>query len=418
MGCCVGYAAIAALSALAAPVGKFDEAIPLLHGALVQQGRTPSLDFYSFYPPLGLYLNAAAFDFLGRSVLAARLLADLFYLGVLLLVVWFFSSRYRSSEPLIPAAVLLIAASIGGLLTMPVWEGFALSLAALLTYLVSHGLGRYRLWVVAGSACSPGLTLLCRINFGGYVAAVVMLDLLLQRVPGVDDGRRARPASGIATLVAFAVPAAVCVGGVCLVVYGRDVGTALSEFILTAQRMMVVRFMDLRPTADVASAVLLPPLWFSFRVLKGHAAIPAKAFMPAAVGLVLLVVALFGSTHFSVALIVAALEIAAVLLLHTFVHRLERAELSVLLFFCCLLHYFLSRADWGHFRVLPVVAAFLLPLLVMSGHEADRAKVEQPTATGTAFAVLMVAVLPFALSTELRPGVSGLPHGVTLLETW
>ena len=35
-----GYAAIAALTALAAPVGNFDDAIPLLHGALVQQGRT------------------------------------------------------------------------------------------------------------------------------------------------------------------------------------------------------------------------------------------------------------------------------------------------------------------------------------------------------------------------------------------
>ena len=80
-------------------------------------------------------------------------------------MVWFFSSRYRSSEPLLPAAVLLIAASIGGPVTMPAWEGFALSLAALLTYLVSHGLGRYRLWVVAGSGVLTGLALLCRINF-------------------------------------------------------------------------------------------------------------------------------------------------------------------------------------------------------------------------------------------------------------
>ena len=110
----MSYAAITALSALAAPVGKFDDAIPLLHGMLVQQGRTPNLDFYSFYPPLGLYLNAAAFASSAGPCIAARLLADLFYLGVLLLVVWFFSSRYRSSEPLVPAAVLLIAASIGG----------------------------------------------------------------------------------------------------------------------------------------------------------------------------------------------------------------------------------------------------------------------------------------------------------------
>ena len=78
-----GYAAFTAVGALAAPVGKFDDAIPLLHGMLVQQGRTPNLDFYSFYPPLSLYLNAAAFSLMGRSIIAARLVADIFYVGVL-----------------------------------------------------------------------------------------------------------------------------------------------------------------------------------------------------------------------------------------------------------------------------------------------------------------------------------------------
>jgi hypothetical protein len=256
---------------------------------------------------------------------------------------------------------------------------------------------------------------LCRLNFGGDVAAVVMLDMLLQHVPGFDGRPRARPASGMATFVAFAVPAAVCVGAGCLVVYGQDIGTGFAEFVGAAQRMMAVRFMDLRLDVDIAFAVLLPALWFSFRILQGNAAIPVKAFVPAAVGLVILVVALLGRTHFSVALIVAALAIAAVILLHTFVHRLERAELGVLLFYCCVLHYFLSRADWVHFRVLPVLAAFLLPLLVMSGPEVDRTKVEQTTATGTAFAVLMTAVFFFALSIHFRPGFSRFPHGVTLL---
>jgi hypothetical protein len=55
------YAAVAISSSLATPVGKFDDAIPLLHGMLVQQGHTPNLDFYSFYPPLNLYLNAGEF---------------------------------------------------------------------------------------------------------------------------------------------------------------------------------------------------------------------------------------------------------------------------------------------------------------------------------------------------------------------
>jgi hypothetical protein len=74
-----GYAVLAIVSSFAAPVDKFDDAIPLLHGMLVQQGYTPNLDFYSFYPPLNLYLNAAAFRLLGRTVIAARVVADIFY---------------------------------------------------------------------------------------------------------------------------------------------------------------------------------------------------------------------------------------------------------------------------------------------------------------------------------------------------
>jgi hypothetical protein len=119
-----GYLAISALTVLAAPVGKFDDAIPLLHGTLVQQGRIPNLDFYSFYPPLGLYLHAAAFDLFGRSVIAARLLADLFYLGVLLLVAWFFSSRYRFSNPLVPRRCCWLRQVSGGWSPCPCGRGW------------------------------------------------------------------------------------------------------------------------------------------------------------------------------------------------------------------------------------------------------------------------------------------------------
>jgi len=204
------YAAVTALSSLAAPVGKFDDAIPLVHGMLVQQGSTPNVDFYSFYPPLNLYLNAAAFSILGRSVVAARVMADLFYIGVLLLTVWFFSSRYRSGGPLVPAAVLLVAASIGNLITMPLWPGLSLSLAALLTYLCSQNLHRYRLWAVVGSGILAALAMLSRINFGAYAAAVVVLDLLLQRRIDLSDRHDADSGHKQATLAAFGAPLVVC----------------------------------------------------------------------------------------------------------------------------------------------------------------------------------------------------------------
>jgi hypothetical protein len=411
-----GYMAFTAVGSLAAPVGKFDDAIPLVHGTLVQQGRTPNLDFYSFYPPLSLYLNAAVFSILGRSVIAERLVAGAFYVAFLLLTGWFFSSRYRTSGPLVPAAVLLIATSIGGLVTLPSWEGFALSLAAVLTYLCSHGLRRHRLWVVAGAGVLTALAILCRINFGGYAAAVIVLDLLLQRIGSFDDGQGADSPSLLATSAAFAAPAAVCVAGGFLAIYGRDIGFALSEFIVTAQRMMALRgFITLRLDAFVACTVMLPPLWFSFRMLKGDGRIPAMAFVPAAVAVLMLLVTLLGRAHFSIAPIVVALEIASVVLLHVFVHRLERAELSVLLFFSCALHYFLSRMDWDHWRILPVAAAFLLPLLVMSRHEPGRTRYERTTAKGTAFAVMAAAIILLVSSTEFRTGFSWFPKGVALL---
>ena len=81
-------------------------------------------------------MNAAAFALLGRSVVAVRMInMDLLYLWVLYLVTRFFSNRFANSRPLIPLAVLLVAASIGLTIAEPSWPGFAMSMAALLMYL-------------------------------------------------------------------------------------------------------------------------------------------------------------------------------------------------------------------------------------------------------------------------------------------
>ena len=73
------YVAVAMTCALAAPLGKFDDALPLLHGMLIQRGDVPNVDFYSFYPPLNLYLNAAVFSLFGRTVIASRMLSNAFF---------------------------------------------------------------------------------------------------------------------------------------------------------------------------------------------------------------------------------------------------------------------------------------------------------------------------------------------------
>ena len=69
------YALAVVVSSFAGPVGEFDDALVLVHGALVQGGRTPSVDFWSFYPGGIHYLNAAAFSLFGKTVSRCVLLA-------------------------------------------------------------------------------------------------------------------------------------------------------------------------------------------------------------------------------------------------------------------------------------------------------------------------------------------------------
>src|SRR5262245_29396789 len=235
------YAAVAISFSFAAPVDKFDDAIPLLHGMLIQQGYTPNLDFYSFYPPLNLYLNAAAFKLLGRTVIAARALADILYVIVLMLVTWLFRSRFRSYGPLVPAAVLVVATSIGAAIVLPAWPGFAISLAAVLVYLCSREVKRYRIWLVGLSGLLAALGLLSRINFGCYAVMVIGLDFLRRLWLDGNRSGRVRLRSELTTVAAFTIPLITCCLGLCMWIYGSNIGVALSQFIVTAQRLMAVR---------------------------------------------------------------------------------------------------------------------------------------------------------------------------------
>ena len=168
-----------------------------------------------------------------------------------------------------------------------------------------------------------------------------------------------------------------CVAGVCLAVYGTRCRLGSLGVLLHGAAIDGASRVHGSAAGCVCrtAAVMLPPLWFSLRILKGDAADPCQGIRSSG-GLP----CSFSWWRFSG-------------------ERISRSRsrrrgdgdrrrhpppdvrpssgtgrVSVLLFFCCMLHYFLSRVDWDHFRVLPVVAAFLLPLLVMSGHEAGRAK--------------------------------------------
>ena len=400
----VSYVACVAIAHFATRLGYFDAAIPLVDGMLIQQGQTPNLDFYSFYPPLGLYMNAAAFGLFGRSVFAVRMINVMLYLWVLYLVARFFSNRFANSRPLIPLAVLLVAASIGLTIAEPLWPGFAMSMAALLMYLgwICGGQNRFSL-VVTG--IFTGLAMLWRMNFGGYVAIVVAVDLLTQWwCRGKARWNRGHLKSDVQTAAAFVLPLLVCWIGISLLIYGKHLGTAVSQFVIGAQKLMAVKgFIELGPTGDIVCAVTLVPAWFFFRVLNGAEEISVKSLVPVAVAAGFLTLMIGARTQVTVATLLAALEVGAVVALHVFVRRLERCEFCLLLYFCGLLHYFLVRADWNHERLLPVGAAMLVPFLTLLRSGSAHPQGESLVSKGTAFVVLTVATFVFVTSSDFRP---------------
>lgn len=402
-----GYVAIAVIASLAGPLPEFDEAIPLVHGILVQQGRIPNLDFASVYPPLGLYLNAGVFSLLARTVIASRAVGIVLYLLVAFLTYRFFRSRFLQSRSLVPAAVLLVAASIGSALNSAVWPGFAISFVALLTYFCSHSHVRHARWVIGLSGILTGLALLYRINFGAYAAAVIVGDLLLHWCCN-----RGRLKSTVLDLSAYLGPLIACSVGLCFLIYGKDIATAVYQFTVTMQKLMLLwGFVNLEYNADLICAILLPLGWFSFRIVQGKEELSAKALIPLAFALVLLGVALAGRTYPSIGMIVVALQLASVLFLYIFVYRLERSELSIVLFFCCLVHYYLSRADWYHWRMLPVLESMLLAFLVLSRSE----KKEESVSKGTSLAVLLSAVCLLLAAPDFRPAAVHVRNGVKLI---
>jgi hypothetical protein len=410
-----GYVFCAVMSFFAVPVDRFDDSIALVDALLVQQGRTPNLDFFSYYPPLGHYLNAAAFNLLGYTVLAVRVIGAALYFALLLSAGKLFRSRCPQFVSLLPVAMLFLASSIGNAISLPSWPGFAVSVLALVTYLYAQGGTRGRLWIVAVSGALTAAALLYRINFGGYVAIAVVVDQLLpwrDRSGALPWGRQSlRNYLSIAAV--FWGLLALCSVGFCLWVYGRHIVTPVLNLVVFGQALIVARFNDLPFSLAITCAVALPPLWIFVRSVTGVDVIPLKAFSPVAIGVCLLVMVRLGHAHASIVPIVVAVEAVAVILLHLFVYRLERFELIGLLFFCGLLHYYLSRVDYPHWRLLPIGAALLLLLLIFSATGAVKSE-RGSISKGSAFAMLMIAIFVCLTSVELRPVAAYIPNGVRL----
>jgi len=161
--------------------------------------------------------------------------------------------------------------------------------------------------------------------------------------------------------------------------------------------------------------LVVPPAWFLFRILKSTNVVPLKALVPATLAIFPLAMFHFGHSHVKAAIVLTGFEFAAVIFLHVFIRRLERSEFCALVFFCGLLHYFVSRADWHHWRVLPLGLALLVPFLLLSERDPKEPTSESGVSKGTALAVLFAAFVTGFGTPGLRPTPSQVAVGFRLL---
>ncbi|MEP6539054.1 MAG: hypothetical protein ABJF23_27200 [Bryobacteraceae bacterium] len=262
-----------------------------------------------------------------------------------------------------------------------------------------------------------GAAVLYRVNFGVYVAVVVFCDLLVQW--WLDNSTRwtsTRLKNILWDLLAYAVPLILFVTAFCLAIYGKHFSSAIYEFTVNTQRLMALRsFNDLESYADLTFSVLLPLGWFSFRLLQGKDEFSAKALIPAILAFAVFGATLAGRTNPSIPVIILALQLGLVIFLHVKVYGLERPELCLLLFFCCLIHYYLSRADWFHWRFLPIIEAMLLVFLLLSRPPGKNEEARSSVSKGTSLAVLLAAFCLLLEAKDFRISAASVRNGVRLL---
>jgi hypothetical protein len=204
--------------------------------------------------------------------------------------------------------------------------------------------------------------------------------------------------------------------------YGRHVGLAMSQFVVEAARVMATRgFIDLEMTsARLVCLITFPCAWFCLRMLSGREVVSPRALIPATCAVGILAAAVLLRQDRSVISVVVGLEVIAVVALHLFVQRLERAEFCLVLFSAVSLHYFLSRADPYHWRFLLTGPALLLPFLLLRELRTDddaRSRSRPTAQTGTALAITAAVLVVLLMAPQFRIGVGRVVLGAQLIQS-
>ena len=381
------------LACLGAPVHQYDDAIPLVSSELVALGRTPAVDFKSFYPPLYYFVVAAAFRIVGRSVLVIRFIAAALYLISMSAIILFFRNSFTNLRPLVAYMSLAVAVAIGTV-SYPQWPAFALSLLSLLAYLHSRQSSRPTLLWLAVAGALAGVSTLVRFNFGLYVATVVGADILLTEVLQTPKNRLSVRVRYVLLQVAtFGGLFAAVNLGFYLTIYGTHAIVIPWQMMSYSMRLMGSHgFLRIRPRLEILLPLGFPCAWSFVHKAIRLDRLPTAALIPVAAAAALVTLVLLGGGRPSISLWFPALSFLTVIALHLFVIPFSRAVVCLLLFYVCLQHYFLARADAEHTILFFPIIALTLPFLFASPARANAdGRSYPPMPRGLLFLALIAA---------------------------
>ena len=168
--------AASAIGLLSIPLNDYDDSLLLLGARLVAVGKTPYVDFYTHYGPLGYTILAFLVRLFGNPGLALRMGEILLLAGTAILWHLLFHSL-RPESPLREYPVPFLVLAVSAFALQPAFLGFAGATGALVLFLLARsvpaGLPATLLNAAAGAALAAGF--LIRPAFGAYCAGALLL---------------------------------------------------------------------------------------------------------------------------------------------------------------------------------------------------------------------------------------------------
>jgi hypothetical protein len=168
--------AASAVGLLSVPISVYDDSLLLVGARLVASGKTPYVDFYTHYGPLGYSILASLIRLIRDPGLALRLGEILLLGGIAIL----FHLLFRSFQPKNTPREFPVPFFVGALSAVaiePAFFGFAFATAALVFFLLARNAPEGRLATLLSAAAGVALAVVVLIRpvFGAYCAGAIFL---------------------------------------------------------------------------------------------------------------------------------------------------------------------------------------------------------------------------------------------------